>query len=337
MTRELDEELRQVFRPQDVYMGRLRADPEKCTGCGLCIRNCLFRAWEMGEDNVPYMKEGAACFSCFNCMVACPVGAISIIYPYHVDSGFYRTIPNPIPLKPPLPPFDADGNPDQWTEVEKVVFNRRSVRNFSDRPAPETLLRRIVEAGRHAPSSGNCQPRKFIVVTNKALIGELDQASAAILKGLYEAYRDDEKITALANAYRANPTPGSWDPRIILGGIGTCVYNDINPVLLGAPAVILIACDRRSIGGPDMQVGICGQNMLLVANSLGLKATWVGFVGACNSVPSIMQKLGLEDPFYIVSSIVVGYPSFRQEGPVPREFRPVTWFREGHDGPEIEE
>jgi hypothetical protein len=38
-----------------------------------------------------------------------------------------------------------------------------------------------------------------------------------------------------------------------------------------------------------------------------------------------------------MSSLVLGYPRFRQEGVVPREFRPVTWFREGASGPEIEE
>lgn len=334
---ELDEELRSIFRPEDVHMGRLEADREKCNGCGLCIENCIFRSWEMQENNVPQMKEGAACFSCYNCMVACPVDAISIIEPYHVDSGFYRTIPNPMPPRMPSPPLDAEGNPDQWTEVERVVFTRRSVRNFSDKPVPEPLIRRVLEAGRHAPSGGNSQPWKFIVITNKALIDELGEASAAILAGAYKAYADDQAVKSLAAAYRANPTPGSWDPRIILGGIGTNVVNRITPVLLGAPVVILIAGDRRAIGGPQMQVGICGQNMVLVANSLGLKATWVGFVAACNGVPEIMARLGLKDPFSITSSVVLGYPRFKQEGAVPREFRPITWLREGVEGPEIEE
>ena len=333
----LEKELKEVFRPDDVHMGKMKVDAEKCTGCGLCIENCLFRAWEMGEDNVPRYKENWACFSCYNCMVACPNDAISIDDPYHVDSGFWKTLPRPMPAVRPLQPMDADGNPDRWTEVERVVFTRRTVRNFSDKPVPEPLIRRVVEAGRHAPSGGNSQPWKFIVITDKALINELDEASARILRATYEMYADDEKVKTLAAGYRANPNPGGWDPRIILGGIGTCVYNGVNPVLLGAPAVILIAADRRAIGGPQMQVGICGQNMILVANSLGLKATWVGFVGACNGVPSIMKKLGLEDPFLITSSVVVGYPKFKQEGIVAREYRPITWFREGEEGPEIEE
>jgi len=337
MTMTWEKDLKQIFRPENVHMGRLKADPEKCTGCGLCIENCLFRSWEMNENNVPRMKENWPCFSCHNCVVACPVDAISIVESYHVESGFWATQPHPLPVRMPLEPRDAGGNPDQWNEVERTVLTRRSVRNFSDKPVPEPLISRVLEAGRFAPSGGNCQPWKFIVVTDRALINEMNEASYEILNGVYQQYINDETVKTLAQGYEANPSPSGWDPRIILGGIGKSVVNRVNPVLLGAPVVILIAADERSIGGPQMQVGICGQNMILVANSLGIKATWVGFVAVCNVVPSIMEKLGLEEPFRIISSVVLGYPRFKQEGLVPREFRPITWIREGHETPETEE
>lgn len=337
MTMTWEKDLKQIFRPENVHMGRLKADPEKCTGCGLCIENCLFRSWEMDENNVPRMKENWPCFSCHNCMVACPVDAISIIESYHVESGFWATQPHPLPVRMPLEPRDAKGNPDQWNEVERTVLTRRSVRNFSDKPVPEPLIRRVLEAGRFAPSSGNCQPWKFVVVTDRALINEMNEASYEILNGVYQQYTNDETVKTLAQGYEANPNPRGWDPRIILGGIGKSIVHRVNPVLLGAPVVILIAADERSIGGPQMQVGICGQNMILVANSLGIKATWVGFVAVCNIIPSIMEKLGLKEPFRIISSVVLGYPRFKQEGLVPREFRPITWIREGHEAPETEE
>ena len=41
------------------------------------------------------------------------------------------------------------------------------------------------------------------------------------------------------------------------------------------------------------------------------------------------QKLGLEPPWTIISSVVLGYPEFSQDGMVSREYRPVTWFRNG--------
>ena len=331
----LDENMKEVFRPETVHMGTMLVDAEKCNGCGLCILNCLFRTWEMGDSKVPVYKEGGACFSCYNCMVACPTDAISVDQPYHVDSGFWATNPPKMPPVGPLEPRDADGNPDTWTEVERIVFTRRSVRNFSDKPVSEHLIRRILEAGRHAPSGGNSQPWKFVVITNKAIIDRINEVAAATMLGLDAVYSSDQGVEALAASF-SPAEPGGFDPRIILGGIGTALKNKVNPILLGAPVVILIAGDRRAIGGAEMQIGICGTNMNLVANSLGLKGTWVGFAACANVDAELMNILGIKDPFSIVTSMVFGYPKFKQEGVVPRQYRPVTWLREGVEAPQME-
>jgi hypothetical protein len=50
-------------------------------------------------------------------------------------------------------------------------------------------------------------------------------------------------------------------------------------------------------------------------------------------VPGFPEKLGIHPPWRIASSLCLGWPEFKQEGIVPREFRPVTWFRPGADGP----
>ena len=51
-------------------------------------------------------------------------------------------------------------------EFKEVVNRRRSIRKFlKDCVAEESLLS-IVEAGRWAPSAGNCQPWRFIIVTD---------------------------------------------------------------------------------------------------------------------------------------------------------------------------
>jgi len=330
------EELKPMFRPENAHMGVMKVDEERCTGCGLCIWNCPFRAWEMGDNRIPRQKQQYACFSCFNCMVACPVDAISIVDIYHVDDGFWRTDPHPLPIKTPQEPFDAQGRLDKWTTVEEVILQRRSVRNYKDEPVPESLIRRVLEAGRFAPSAGNCQPWKFIVVTNKALIKEMDEAIFNILSTLYNAYISDEMVKGLVSVYESNPIPGAWDPRVVLGGYATIARRD-TPPLLNSPVVILIAGDDRAASGSMLNIGICGQNMCLAAQSLGLGSCWVGFTHVLNMVPSIMEKLGLKEPWRICNSIVLGYPRFKQQGIVAREFRPITWFREGSAAPEIEE
>ena len=83
-------ELKPLLRPEGIQNGVMKVDPEKCTGCGLCIKNCPFKCWEMGENDIPKLKDDYACFSCSNCMVSCPTGAMSMSQPYKVDGGFFR-------------------------------------------------------------------------------------------------------------------------------------------------------------------------------------------------------------------------------------------------------
>ncbi len=331
------EDIKPMVRPEPgtVHMGVMKADPDKCTNCGLCLLNCPFRAWEMDENKIPKMKEEYDCFSCFNCMAACPAGAISIVDVYHVDKGFFVTDPLPLPVKSPLEPLDADGKPDEWTVIERTIFERRSVRNFKADPVPEPLIHRVLEAGRFAPSGGNCQPWKFIVVMNKELIKEMNEACYGVLSMLYTAYKNDAMVKGLVQIYAQDPKPGLFDPRIIEGGVGS-IYRKNAPVFLDAPVVILLACDDRAIGGPQIQAGIAGQNMNLTALSLGLGFCWVGFSQVIEMVPELKQKLGLKDPWRINTAMVLGYPKFEQKAIVPREFRPVTWFREGASRPEVE-
>ena len=330
------EDVEHIFRPKNVHMGEMKIDLEACNKCGLCLKNCPFQVFELYEDGFPRQKEEYECFSCYNCMVACSVDAISIGESYHVDDGFYATDPHPLPPKMPLEVRDADGNLDEWNAIERAVFNRRSVRNYKEKPVPEPLIRRVLEAGRYAPSAGNCQPWKFIVVTDKALIDEMDQAIIGGMSGMYGMYKNDEMVKGLVPMYEADPNPGLYDPRLIMGGF-VAIARKYGPPFLGAPAVILLAGDERSISGPEINIGICGTNMNLVANSLGIRACWVGFSQLINMMPPLKEKLGLEEPWKICSAMVLGYPKFKQDGVVPREYRPVAWFREGAEGPEIDE
>jgi nitroreductase len=262
-----------------------------------------------------------------------------MVHPYYVESGFWKTQPvRPIPQQPPMKPRNAAGEEDDWNDVEKLIFTRRSVRNYSEKPVPESLIARVIEAGRSAPSAGNVQPWKFVVITSKSLIDELDEISYGVVKGMSEAYLNDEAVKDFAAQYNPDDKawgPALWDPRVQLGGVGKGVLPRNLKVYLGAPVLILLCADWRSAGGPDLQIGICGQNIVLAAQSLGLRTCYVSFARVLNSVPSVMQKLGLDDPFAIVTSLAMGYPSFTQDGAAARDYRPITWVREGIEGPEI--
>ena len=95
------EDVKDILRPESAHMGVMKLDKEICTSCGQCIDNCPFKCWEWGEDEFPKLKDDYACFSCYNCMVACPVEAISIDSPYYVEDGFWETEDGPLEARMP--------------------------------------------------------------------------------------------------------------------------------------------------------------------------------------------------------------------------------------------
>ncbi len=333
------EEAKNILRPDfvnDVHMGVMEVDKTKCTKCGLCIQNCPFLCWKEDEDDFPILKEEYTCFSCFNCTIPCPVDAVKIVETYHAHDGFWKTYPYPLPVKMPLEPKDAEGNPTEWNAIEKVILERRSVRNFKDKPVPDSLIQRVLEAGRFAPSAGNCQPWKFFVITNKAIIKEIEQITTRNTTYTYNMYINNEEVKKLEPWIRGGV--GVFDPRLALGGMGMIAKPEMGRTpSFNAPVVILLAADERAISGPQINIGICGQNMNLVANSLGIKALWNGFMGSVvNNMESLKERLSIKPPWTIITALCLGYPKFKQEGMVPREYRPVTWFREGKDEIEIQ-
>lgn len=57
--------------------------------------------------------------------------------------------------------------------ILQLIKKRRTIREYLDKPIPEEVLNKIIEAGTWAPSAHNLQPWKFIVITDKDIIESL--------------------------------------------------------------------------------------------------------------------------------------------------------------------
>jgi len=54
-----------------------------------------------------------------------------------------------------------------------AIQGRRSIRKFKQTPIPDADLRKILDAGRLAPSANNTQPWSFLVIKDRALLGKM--------------------------------------------------------------------------------------------------------------------------------------------------------------------
>jgi len=115
-------------------------------------------------------------------------------------------------------------------------------------------------------------------------------------------YRNDEEVKKLEPWIRGGV--GVFDPRLALGGMGMIAKPEMGRTpSFNAPVVILLVADERAISGPQINIGICGQNMNLVANSLGIKALWNGFMASVvNNMESLKERLGIKPPWTVITA-----------------------------------
>ncbi|MFZ5595918.1 MAG: nitroreductase family protein [Bacillota bacterium] len=218
-----------------------------------------------------------------------------------------------------------------WTEVEKVIFKRRSVRLYKKQQVPEELVKRILEAGRFAPSAGNAQDWKFVVIRDQDIINDITRdvvKKCKFFRALLE-YRGS-KIRFFKKIFSKMVTrfiPNDLHPTPF--GAVMLIAQEKLGLYHGAPTVILILKDVRGVSNPVLDAGIAGQNMVLAAHSLGLGTCWVSFSKLALETRYWRKRLGIEYPYEFVSSLAVGYPVGDPDGFVKRDMHEVDWFEGG--------
>jgi nitroreductase/NAD-dependent dihydropyrimidine dehydrogenase PreA subunit len=316
---------------------RFVVDATRCDACRKCVDTCPGQLLEL-SNGLPVNKHdqgrsALGCIGCKNCYAACPRGAIQIQGHYRVERGFYETMlgppaaPNPFG-EPEPPPFSELA--PKLSEVERVIYTRRSNRLFKKKQVPDELIARVLEAGRFAPSQGNCQPWSFVVITDRALIAriasECEKRVSFVSKLYLSSGRRRERLKTLAVNALARLSPNNFDQRLA-HGIDTIVSSEKWQMFLGAPALILVAGDKRGIGEPMIDCALAAHNMVLAAHSLGLGTCYVGFSKMIETLPALKRELGIEWPYKVMTSIVLGYPRTQIDRAVAREKPRVTWFR----------
>lgn len=341
---------KEVSFPTETVFPEFQVEREKCVGCGRCVKACPIQLLMLDGDKKACSNQRYdhfRCICCQNCAASCPEDAITIQGDYRVSRGFWKNNDLYQGSKTLPSPFGANGQKSyeeyqaDLTETERVIYCRRSNRIYKKKPVPRELIQRVLEAGRFAPSAGNNQPWKFVVITNPEVIEQLDLICKKKV-GLYPRLFMPRQwvVKKVPGDKNAKPkawqkalhwvvsrfTPGDLDQRV-LGGINTVSSDPDYRTFFRAPALIILLKDVRGIGSPDLDLGICGQTMDLAAHALGLGTCWVSLVRGVNFDRRFKKEvLDIEHPFEIVSSLTLGYPAGKIDSVVKREQLRVKWI-----------
>lgn len=179
------------------------------------------------------------------------------------------------------------------------IKHRRTVREFSDRPVPEEIIRNAISAAGTAPSGANMQPWHFVVVSDPETKNEIRAAAEEEEKEFYQSRATDEWLQALAP-------------------LGT----DANkPFLEIAPYLIVVFLKKFTINDDGTKhknyytnesVGIA-TGVLITALHLSGLATLTHTPSPMRFLNKILDRPDHERPYLI---LVTGYPSPNAQVPV---------------------
>ena len=182
----------------------------------------------------------------------------------------------------------------------RIIYERRAVRKYKEKNVEKNIIEQIVNAGRIAPSAINKQPWKFYVLTNKEDIRNFSkEISKAAIKGIVKSGIKGILKTGKDFLHFSH---------------GTDFLTAADPIFHGAPVVIFITSPRDNEWAP-LDIGMCSQNIMLAAKSLGLDSCPVG-LGKFVEQTKIFSKLNIPKSEQVNISIILGYGD---ESPHPKE------------------
>ena len=121
--------------------------------------------------------------------------------------------------------------------ISDIILSRRTVRRFKPVPVDRSLLEKLVNAGRLAPSAGNLQPLEFVAVDD-----------AEVCRAVFPCLRWAAYISP-----KGNPQPGQ------------------EPMAYSVTIVNLAVREK----GFEYDVGAAMENMILAAHDEGLGSCWL--------------------------------------------------------------
>jgi nitroreductase len=192
--------------------------------------------------------------------------------------------------------------PEKAPDLFEIMATTRSMRRLKPDPVPAELIRKILEAGVSAPSGGNMQRWRFLVVRD------------LLVKRTVGSYYKRAWDEVVRPRYRAGkPAPGTSPDRFTrMLDAAQYLADHIHEAPVWIVPCMEGANSNRTAGS---SIYPAVQNMLLAARALGLGATLTTLY--LNFEKEVEAALGLPADVHSYALLPIGYPMGRF-GPVRR-------------------
>lgn len=159
--------------------------------------------------------------------------------------------------------------------IFEAIKTRRSIRKFKDKKVSQSLIKKLINTARLAPSAYNAQSSRFIIIDDKAGKQKLK----------------DNNIFRQEFVYQA--------PLIIICCADTAVYpkERYEPVFSRASEI-------GGEVGAVRDLAIATQNLVLMATGLGLGSCYIGIINR----DKLRKVFNIPKNYVLPFVIIAGYP-----------------------------
>lgn len=262
---------------------------EKCTGCAICEEECHIASIVVEEGTAK--PVGANCIECGHCFCVCPENAIEMT-DYEMDDVI------------DVAPIDVTAD-----DVLSLIKTRRSMRKFKNLPVEQSVISKIIDAGRYTATAGNLQGLSYIVVDKK-----MKEFRKLVIENLVDI--GNEIIESGNSDPRLNKYAAWW---LSIGENFEKNPDEKDTVFYDAPVIILIA------GNNPIDAGLAASNMELIAYTSGLGTLYSGHITRGVAKDEIKEFIGVPESKEVLTVMLFGYPDVEYLRSAPRKKADIVW------------
>ncbi len=276
-------------------------DPERCTGCGLCVTVCPKETLSIDDESGKAVVSGTETIVCGHCEAVCPTEALTVEN-LSDDTSVLATIAVDDTWIP-HGEYDTVG-------LVRLMRSRRSCRNYTDRPVDRNLLDDLVKIGISAPSGSNSQKWTFTILPTAASVQRLGKAIADFFHHMNRMAENrmlriglklvgkKELDTYYRNYYATVKAKlAQWE-------------TDGKDCLFWRATAVIVVGSAPGGSCPVEDALLASQNILLATHAMGLGSCLIGYaVEAAHRDPAIKSLLGMPAENSVHAVIALGYPN----------------------------
>lgn len=200
-------------------------------------------------------------------------------------------------------------------DLYDMMSTLRAVRRLKPDPIPADVLERVLQAACWAPTGGNVQPWRVIVVRSP----ERKKALQEIYEPEWQRYTVG--VRERLAKQRIGQDPDAFE-RIIAAG------DHLAEHLAEAPVILMFIADPKNmaitdakldrismVGGGSVYTAVQNAMLACVAEGLGCTLTTLH----CLREPEVLPILDIPDDWATLAMVPIGYPVGRGHGPISRQ------------------